>query len=206
MSNFLLEGPGGLPQVKLEGSTNTNKPVNIGVTGAGSSSAVLTVGSGGITTTGSLTVNGITNTGANSGQLKNIVNLTATTSLTQSQSGSTITLAPAAATVITLPTTPVVGTSFTFVVVTSATGTNTLKIITGSGTQLLQGVITSATTTASVFESVIGTSNISVAMNGTTTGGLVGSQLEFTCLSATLWQVFGTNFTSGTTATPFATS
>jgi hypothetical protein len=34
----------------------------------------------------------------------------------------------------------------------------------------------------------------------------VGTQLTFTCLSATLWQVEGTNFTSGTTATPFATS
>ncbi len=162
--------------------------------------------SGSNTFSAGITTNGITNTGTNSGQLKNVINLTATGSVTQAQSGSTITLAPAAATVITLPVTPVVGTSYTFIVITAATGSNTLKVITGSGTQLLQGVIISATTTASVFESVIGSSNISVAMNGTTTGGLVGTQLEFTCLSATLWQVYGTNFTSGTTATPFATS
>lgn len=153
-----------------------------------------------------ITTNGIVNTGTSSGTLRNIVNLTATASVTQAQSGSVITLAPAAAMVVTLPTTAVVGTSYTFMVITAATGSNTLKIITGAGTQLLQGVITSATTTASVFESVTATSNISVAMNGTTTGGLVGTQLEFTCLSTTLWQVFGTNFTSSTTATPFATS
>lgn len=155
---------------------------------------------------GGITTNGIINTGTSTGTVRNIVNLTATATLTQAQSGSVLTLAPAAATVITLPATPVVGTSYTFMVTTAATGSNTLKIITGAGTQLLQGVITSATTTASVFESVIGSSNISVAMNGTTTGGLVGTQLEFTCLSATLWQVFGTNFTSSTTTTPFATS
>lgn len=185
MSNFLIEGPGGIPQIKFNGGYNSKLP---------------------ITTTGVVTVGGLVNTGTSSGSLSNVVNLTATTTLTQAQSGSVITLAPAAATVITLPASPSIGTKFTFMVTTAATGSNTLKIITGAGTQLLQGVITSATTTASVFESVIATSNISVAMNGTTTGGLVGSQFEFTCLSATLWQVFGTNFTSGTTATPFATS
>jgi hypothetical protein len=191
-------------EVVRQDGLNTNKNVNVGIA-AGGSTATLSVGSGGINTTGSLTVNGITNTGANSGQLKNVVTVTGTTQLTQAQSGSLIVLNAAAGFTTTLPVTPVVGTSYNFVVATSVTS-STLKIITGSGTQLLQGVITSATTTASVFESVIGSSNISVAMNGTTTGGLVGSQFEFTCLSATLWQVFGTNFTSGTTATPFATS
>lgn len=178
-------------QVVREDGLNTNKNVNVGINGA---SANLWV-SGNISTGGTVT-----------GALEGIVNLTATGSVTAAQSGETITLAPAAAMVVTLPVTPIVGLTYTFVVTTAATGSNTLKIITGSAAQLLQGVITSATTTASVFESVIATSNISVAMNGTTTGGLVGSQFTFTCLSATLWQVFGTNFTSGTTATPFATS
>lgn len=164
------------------------------------------VTAGSATFNAGITTNGITNTGTSSGTLSNVVNLTATGSVTQAQSGSVITLAPAAATVITLPVTPVVGMEYTFIVTTAATGSNTLKIITGSGTQLLQGAITSATTTASVFQSVIASSNISVAMNGTTTGGLVGTYLRFTCLSTTLWNVFGTNFTSSTTATPFATS
>ena len=126
------------------------------------------------------------------------------TTITAGQSGSTFLFDTAAGITYTLPA-PVVGQSFKFIVTTSVTSSNH-KVITSAGTVLLQGVITSATTTASVFESVIGSSNISVTMNGTTTGGLVGTQLEFTCLSATLFQVFGTNFTSGTTATPFATS
>lgn len=126
------------------------------------------------------------------------------TTLTAGGSGAVFLFDTAAGITYTLPV-PVVGATYTFIVTTSVTSSNH-KIITSAGTQLLQGVITSATTTASVFESVIGTSNIAVTMNGSTTGGLVGTQLEFRCLSATLWQVFGTNFTSGTTATPFATS
>jgi hypothetical protein len=160
---------------------------------------------GGSSFAGTLTVGGLVNTGTNTGSLSSVVALTGTTTVTQAQSGTTFLLNAAAGFTTTLPTVPVIGTHYTFVVTTSVTS-STLKIITGTAAQLLQGVITSATTTASVFESVIGTSNISVAMNGSTTGGLVGSQFEFTCLSATLWQVFGTNFTSGTTATPFATS
>lgn len=156
-----------------------------------------------ITTTSTLTANGIINTGTSTGSLSNIVALTAATAApTSTQSGSIFTLGRAGGITVTLPT-PVVGLRYTFMVVTSVTATS-YKIITDAGTTLLQGVITSATTTASVFESVTGSSNISVTMNGTTTGGLVGTQLEFTCLSSTLWQVFGTNFTSGTTATPFA--
>ena len=158
-----------------------------------------------ITTTSTVTAAGIVNSGTTLGSLTNIVTLTTTAAVTQAQSGTTFLLNAAAGFTVTLPTVPVIGMHYTFIVTTSVTS-STLKIITGTAAQLLQGVITSATTTASVFESVIGTSNISVAMNGTTTGGLVGTQLEFLCLSATLWQVFGTNFTSGTTATPFATS
>lgn len=124
------------------------------------------------------------------------------TTLTATGSGSTFLFDTAAGITYTLPA-PVIGASYKFVVTTSVTSSNH-KVITNAGTVLLQGVITSATTTASVFESVIGSSNISVTMNGSTTGGLVGTQLEFQCLSATLWQVFGTNFTSSTTGTPFA--
>ena len=119
-------------------------------------------------------------------------------------SGDTFLFDTAAGITYTLPA-PVVGAQFTFIVTTSVTSSNH-KVITNTGTVLLQGVIAGATTTASLFESVIGSSNISVTMNGTTTGGLVGTYLVFNCLSATLWQVHGMNFGSGTPATPFANS
>lgn len=126
------------------------------------------------------------------------------TTIIAAQAGQTFLFDTAAGITYTLPV-PVVGLVYTFIVTTTVTSANH-KVITDTGTTLLQGAITSATTTASVFESVVASSNISVKMNGTTTGGLVGTYLEFRCLSATLWNVFGTNFTSGTTATAFSTT
>jgi len=99
----------------------------------------------------------------------------------------------------------VVGCKFSFIVTVSVSSSN-LKIITDAGTTLLQGAVVGATTTATLFNSAIATSNISVLMNGTTTGGLQGSWYEFTCISATAWQVQGMNFGSSTVATPFSTS
>ena len=170
-----------LNETKYAGGINTNLPAVFGGT---------------VTFNGTQVYNG--------SKVSPINGSAAGTTITAGQSGSTFLFDTAAGITYTLPA-PVVGQSFKFIVTTSVTSSNH-KVITSAGTVLLQGVITSATTTASVFESVIGSSNISVTMNGTTTGGLVGTQLEFTCLSATLFQVFGTNFTSGTTATPFANS
>lgn len=126
------------------------------------------------------------------------------TTLPASGSGATYLFDTAAGITYTLPA-PVPGATYVFVVTTSVTSGNH-KVITNTGTVLLQGVLTCATTTASLFESVTGSSNISVTMNGSTTGGLVGTQLEFKCLSTTLWQVVGYNFGSGSPATPFSNS
>lgn len=140
----------------------------------------------------------------NGARVSKVLPSSGNTTVPASASGGVLLFDTAAGITYTLPT-PVVGAIYTFIVTTSVTSSNH-KVITNAANVLLQGVITSATTTASVFESVPATTNISVTMNGTTTGGLIGTQLDFRCLSATLWQVFGTNFTSGTTATPFATS
>lgn len=126
------------------------------------------------------------------------------TAVTAANSGYTYLFDTAAGITYTLPA-PVIGASYTFVVTTSVTSSNH-KVITNAGTVLLQGTILGATTTASMFESVIGSSNISVTMNGSTTGGLVGTELTFRCLTATLWQVTGNNFGSGSPATPFSSS
>lgn len=161
-----------------------------------------------LTVAGATTLTGVVTFAAvpvfSAGRTNPIYASSGNTSPTAAQSGGTFLFDSATGITFTLPA-PVVGASYTFVVTTTVSSGNH-KIITNAGTVLLQGVITSATTTASVFESVIGTSNIAVTMNGSTTGGLVGTQIDFRCLSATLWQVFGTNFTSSTTATPFATS
>jgi hypothetical protein len=51
-----------------------------------------------------------------------------------------------------------------------------------------------------------GTTIRSISMNGTTTGGLLGTWFRFTALSTTQWMVTGIDQGSGTVATPFATS
>lgn len=180
-------------QVVREDGLNTNKNVNVGING---SSANLWV-AGNVSIGGSLAVTGpITET-------TNIATLSAATAApSAAQSGTTFLLNRAGGITVTLPA-PTVGLRYTFVVITSVTAT-AYKVITDVGTTLLQGVVVGATTTASAFESVVGSANISVTMNGSTTGGLVGTQISFTCISSTLWQVTGTNFGSGSPATPFA--
>lgn len=194
-------------QVVREDGLNTNKNVNIGINGGTGTlwvAGATTVG-GTLGVTGITTVAGLVNTGTSSGSLNKVTTLTTTAAPTVAQSGTVFLLAPAAGAgfTTTLPA-PTVGVHYTFIVTVSVSSSN-LKIITDAGTTLLQGAVTSATTTASVFQGN-GTSHVSLLMNGSTTGGLIGSQFEFYCIDATQWQVFGTNFTSGTTATPFSTS
>jgi hypothetical protein len=174
---------------------NTNKNVNIGIAGIGST-ATLSVGSGGINTTGPANF------------LEPVTAITANTSISPTNSSGVYTVAPAGATLITLPA-PVVGLTYTFIVTTAATGTNTLKWITNTGTVLLQGqdsIAAAGTGSPTVFQSLVSSSNISFNCNGTTTGGLIGTQVTFTCLSSTLWNVLSFNIGSGTLATSFANS
>ena len=74
--------------VRMDG-LNTNKNVNVGVA-AGGSTATLSVGTGGINTTGTLTTAGIVNTGSTSGITSPVVQsalVGATVALTAAQSG-----------------------------------------------------------------------------------------------------------------------
>lgn len=129
----------------------------------------------------------------------------ATATLTNAQSGSTVLFDRAAGIVYTLPA-PVVGLSYTFVVTVSVTS-NVDKVITDAGTTLLIGAVSEATSGGAANQYVgNGTSHIAISTNGTTTGGLQGSKLEFTCVNATQWEVTGWNIASGTIATPFSTT
>lgn len=134
------------------------------------------------------------------------VSLTAATyAPTALQSGATLVFNRAAGTTVTLPT-PVIGTSYTFVVGTVATS-NAQKIITSAGTIfLLGGLYFDKSLTITRYDGN-GSTHISVNLNGTTTGGAtIGDTFTITCVSATEWSVSGTVTASGTLATPFATS
>lgn len=132
-----------------------------------------------------------------------------TRTLTADQSGATIFLNKADGVVITLPA-PVVGLSFTFVALTSVTS-NSYKVITNAGTVFIKGLLVSVdtdSTNALAYDQVgNGSTHVAITMNGTTTGGLIYTNFQLVCMSSTVWGVVrGTNFGSGSVATPFATS
>lgn len=127
----------------------------------------------------------------------------ATRTLNANESGSVCLFDRAAGIIFTLPTAKV-GTYYDFHVTTSITSNNA-KIITAVGTELVIGGISLNAAALAVF-SGNGSTHLAVTMNGTTTGGLLGTKLRFTCLSSTRWMVEGTALGSGTGVTPFATS
>lgn len=190
-SGLLETAPGGLPLVAQSG-LNTAKASNFaGVT---------------IDTSGNTAIPGTATLSGAVTQKSNFISGSgATVTLTAAQSGSTILFDRAAGIVYTLPA-PAVGLWFEFVATVSVTS-NAYKIITDAGTTLLIGSIYNAVAagTGTTFIGN-GTTHISVSQSGTTTGGLVGTSLVFTCVSSTLWEVQGVTLGSGTVATPFATS
>ena len=134
----------------------------------------------------------------------------ATVALNEEQSGSLIVLDRAAGITITLPPAKV-GLSFQVVATVSVTS-NSYKVITSNSSTFLAGSYasydtdTTSTANATQFFAGNASTHVSVTMNGTTTGGLAGTNLKFTCISATQWLVEGSNLGSGTVATAFATS
>lgn len=131
----------------------------------------------------------------------------ATRTLNEYESGSLCLFDRAAGIVYTLPTAKV-GAYFDFVITTTITS-NAAKVITGAGTELLIGGYTNVDTDTSNAVAVFtanGSTHVAVSMNGTTTGGILGTKLRFTCLSSTRWMVEGIVQGSGTVATAFATS
>jgi len=128
----------------------------------------------------------------------------ATVALTAAQSGSICLFDRAAGIVYTLPA-PQVGLCFPFITTVTRT-TNSETIVTdAAGTKLVGNILNTIDTgVANISCFGNGTSHVTVAMNGTTTGGILGSYLLFTCVTTTLWHVTGIINGSGSIATPFA--
>lgn len=132
----------------------------------------------------------------------------ATYTLSQAQSGALCYFDRAAGIVYTLPTAPLAGTYFDFVVSTTITS-NSAKVITGAGTELFIGSLNSVDTdtgNAEVGFTGNGSTHIAITQNGTTTGGIKGTKFRVTCLNSTTWVAEGNILGSGTVDTPFATS
>jgi hypothetical protein len=95
------------------------------------------------------------------------------------------------------------GISYTFVVTTASTA---VKVITAASNFLLGGVSMSDASSAASNYIANGTSTRSINLNGSTTGGIVGTYFTITAISATQWLIQGELITSGGQSTPFATS
>lgn len=139
-----------------------------------------------------------------SNEINVISSVGATRTLLASESGSICLFDRAAGIVYTLPA-PVVGLKFRFVTTVTRTS-NSETINTDAGTTFLQGGITQIIDTSATSEGQFGdgSTHVSLAMNGTTTGGIIGTDLTFECVTATQWQVSGIVNSSGTLTTPFA--
>lgn len=157
-------------------------------------------------TCNSLDVKGnVTVTGSFIGATASVNSLTTNTTLTATDSGNVYLLDSATGVTVTLPT-AAVGLTYTFVVQTSVTS-NSYKITVGSSNGfLIGGLVEGASAGATDLFIGDGTTDISVTMNGTTTGGLQGTRVTVTCVTTGLWEVSGTVIGSGTVATPFATT
>jgi len=129
----------------------------------------------------------------------------ATKTLTKAEAGANILFDRAAGIVYTLPA-PVVGLKFKFVVSVSVTS-NAYTVNTDAATTFIVGNIQQIIAANAVTEGQVanGTTHTGIASNGTTTGGLLGSEFELECISSTLWVIKGNLVSSGTLVTPFTT-
>ncbi len=126
------------------------------------------------------------------------------------QSGALCILSDLTGTLYTLPASTVGLTYDFFVSVSNTSGAH--KIITPAAVFLVgaidYGIVdtTPGANPGPKFTGADGTTIRSISMNGTTTGGVVGTTLRVTCISATQWKISGYVIASGTISTPFATS
>ena len=95
-----------------------------------------------------------------------------------------------------------VGTSYTFVIETAATAV----AIKTDGTDKFIGSLTMVDTDSAgaVTAFAPGATNDVINLNGTTTGGIVGSTITVTVIAALKYMVTGVVLASGTVVTPFA--
>ena len=125
------------------------------------------------------------------------------------QSGALMTFNSLTGALVTLPT-PVAGMWFEFWTQLACTS-NEYKVITKTITsEFILGAVTATHATVgssgTAYPSVVATANVSVNLNGTTTGGVPGDNFILTAISTTAWMLSGWNAQSGITATPLSTS
>lgn len=133
----------------------------------------------------------------------------ATRTLNELESGSTVLFDRTGGIVYTLPK-AAPGVTYDFVVARTST-TGAAKVIANVATSsaCITGFVTETSESGAVTPrpwAANGSTHIAISMNGTTTGGQIGSGFRMTAISANTWFISGLVSGTGTFATPFATS
>lgn len=129
------------------------------------------------------------------------VALTANTSISAAtHAGRLMTLSKTDGMMVTLPAATGSGNVYKFVVITNLASGNYAFQVTGDDTFVGQVTITLAAGGTTFGESAGGTDD-TLTLNGTTSGGIVGSYVEFTDFKADLWLLDARLLGSGTLAT-----
>ncbi len=130
--------------------------------------------------------------------------LTASTTMTADGFAgvSVIPLSAAAGLTITLPASTGSGNVYRFFVATTVTS-NAYLIKVANATDVIQGVLGVATDAAGVNVPTAATTD-TISMNGSTTGGLIGSYVTIIDAVSGVFSVSGALISTGTEATPFS--
>lgn len=132
-----------------------------------------------------------------------VIALTASTTLTaDGYAGKVITLSAAAGLTITLPAATGSGATYELVVITTVTS-NSVIIRVANASDVMMGVLSVSTDAAGVTIPTAATSD-TITMNGSTTGGILGSRVVLTDVATNKWAVSGELVSSGAEATPFS--
>lgn len=131
--------------------------------------------------------------------------ITASTTLNRNtHAGTLVNLSAAAGLTVTLPASTGKGDMYRLFVLTTVTSNSDIIKVANS-TDVIQGAIDIAAA-GGVAGVTAGTATTSdtITMNGTTTGGIIGSYIELTDASLGFWLLSGCLIASGTVATPFS--
>jgi len=126
--------------------------------------------------------------------------------LVQRDSGSLVELDTLTGSILTLPT-PVKGMMFDVAVkLTNTSNSHIIKTGVAASEFLLGGVnMMTAASAVTLGVALDGTTHITLTMNGTTTGGKIGTVLRFTAINDTQWVVTGLIEGDAALATPATT-
>lgn len=131
------------------------------------------------------------------------ITVTAATTLNEdSHAGNVLVLNSTTGRTITLPASTGKGNIYeVYVLVTVSSGNHVVQV--ANSTDVMNGSVGLTTDIAGSVMPASATSD-TITMNGSTTGGLAGSWVRFTDVSAGFWMLEGSLICTGTEATPFS--